>query len=408
MENKLNLTNMINSDEVKVFKPLIIASIVIVYIAAMLFQSPVQNQYKVLIGAELIFTILMLAFLLLFLFSNIIFRNKYWLYFGIQGLIILGCAVIFPKGYHAIFFGLIPILIGQSIGAYYESIKVIMTSVYFYSIFCGAIIVLDGWNALIHSIPILLLITIAVRIYSIIMIQQVKLRIHTQKVLQELEFAYEKVEELTLTNERQRMARDLHDTLTQGLAGIIMQLDAVNANLNNNNTKRAQEIVQKSMEHARKTLSDSRLVINDLRLPGNADRDLAKAVENEIANFKGLSNTYITANIVIKSQLPLNLFKQILYIVKESLNNIAKHAKAKKAVIEIVETHNLININIIDDGIGFDVQRIDHLYGHYGLLGITERVEAIHGRIKIESKRKSGTNLTINIPIEKGISDENE
>lgn len=408
MENKLNLTNMINSDEVKVFKPLIIASIVIVYIAAMLFRSPFQNPYKASLGAELIFTILMLALLLLFLFSNTIFRNKYWLYFGIQGLIILGCAVTFPKGYHAIFFGLIPILIGQSIGAYYESIKVIMTSVYFYSIFCGAIIVLDGWNALIHSIPILLLITIAVRIYSIIMIQQVKLRIHTQKVLQELEFAYEKVEELTLTNERQRMARDLHDTLTQGLAGIIMQLDAVNANLNNNNTKRAQEIVQKSMEHARKTLSDSRLVINDLRLPANADMDLAKVVENEIANFKGLSNTSITANIMIKSQLPLNLFKQILYIVKEALNNIAKHAKAKKAVIEIIETHNQININIIDDGIGFDVQRIDHLYGHYGLLGITERVEAIHGRIKIESKRKSGTNLTIIIPIERGISEENE
>lgn len=408
MVNKVYFTNMINSDEVKVFKPLIIAGIAIVYITAMFFQSPFQNPYKVSIGADLIFTILMIAHLLLFLFSNTVFRNKYWLYFGIQGLIILGCEVIFPRGYKVIFFGLIPILIGQSIGVYYESIKVIMTSIYFYSIFCGAIIILDGWKVLIHSIPILLLITIAVRIYSIIFIQQVKLRIKTQKVLQELEFAYEKVEELTLTNERQRMARDLHDTLTQGLAGIIMQLDAVNANLNNNNTKRAQEIVQKSMEHARKTLADSRLVINDLRLPANAEGDLAKAVENEIANFKGLSNTSITANIMIRSQLPLNLFKQILYIVKEALNNIAKHAKAKKAVIEIVETHNQINIHIIDDGIGFDVKRIDHLYGHYGLLGITERVEAIHGKIKIISKRKSGTNLAIIIPIEKGISEENE
>lgn len=72
------------------------------------------------------------------------------------------------------------------------------------------------------------------------------------------------IEEFNLTSERQRMAGDLQDTLSQGLAGVIMQLEAVNANINNNNTKRAQEIFKKAMEHARRTLADSRLIIDDL------------------------------------------------------------------------------------------------------------------------------------------------
>lgn len=126
------------------------------------------------------------------------------------------------------------------------------------------------------------------------------------------------------------MDRDLHDTLSQGLSGIIMQLYAINANLNKNNIKRAQEIVQKSMEHARKTLSDSRLVMDDLRFQGKSELDFAKA---------------------------------------------------ENAVVKIIENHNQISINIADDGIGFDIKLLDKQFGHYGILGITERVKAIHGEI---------------------------
>jgi len=266
----------------------------------------------------------------------------------------------------------------------------------------------DGVKELIKYIPTLILISIAVRAYSIFFFRQVKLRIHTQKILQELEFAYEKVEELTLINERQRMARDLHDTLSQGLAGLIMQLEAIDANLDNDNVKRAQEIVQKSMGYARKTLSDSRLVIDDLRFQANLVIDFVKAIENEIVQFKSVSNTRISVDIRIESQVPSKISKHIVYIVREALNNIAKHAKAKNAVIEIVEIHNQIKINIIDDGIGFDVKLLDQLFGHYGILGMTERVKAIQGKIKIKSKKKSGTNLNILIPIGEGIDEENE
>jgi NarL family two-component system sensor histidine kinase YdfH len=391
-------------DEVNLPKSPIVAAIILIYISTLLFQ----DTNKLTLDETAGITIIMTGQLLLYLFSDIIFRRKYWIYFLVQGIITFDYSVVTPHGYEKILLGLIPILIFQCIMVYYDTIKVIATSCFFYSIFCGTIIVYDGVKALVKYIPIFILVSIAVRVFSVIFLRQVKFRIQTQKVLKELELAYEKVEELTLNNERQRMARDLHDTLSQGLAGIIMQLEAVTANLNNNNTIRAQEIVQKSMQHARKTLADSRLVIDDLRNQSNIEMNFVKLVENEITVFKNVSNISIVADIRIESQIPSNISKHILYILREALNNIAKHSKAKNAFTEMVEINKELIINITDDGIGFDVKLLEKLLGHYGIMGMTERVRAIHGKIKINSKRRSGTSLNIVIPIVKGIDEENE
>lgn len=398
MQNKFKLAFTLDSDEIGLYRFPIIVGVILIYMATVFIQYTHKFSFNSFVG----FTIVMAVQLLVYLLSHIIFKNKYWIYFVVQGIITFDYAVIWPKGFETIFVGLIPVLVYQSMVVYNDTIKVIITSIFFYSIFCGTIIAFEGINDLIEKIPIFILITIAVRAYSSVFLRQVKLRIEAQKVLKELEFAYEEVEELTLINERERMARDLHDTLSQGLAGIIMQLEAVNAHLNNNNTKRAQEIVKKSMEYARGTLADSRLVIDDLRFKTKTDIDFSNAIKNEIAEFKAVSNASIISDIKIESDMPLKILKHISYIVREALNNIAKHAKAKNVVVKIIENHSQLNINIIDDGIGFDVKLLDKLLGHYGIMGMTERVKVIRGEIKIKSKRKHGTNINIMIPIVKG------
>lgn len=382
-------------DSAKLSKSPIVVGILLVY-AATIFM---QYNSKLSLHSIIVFTLVMIIHLLLYLFSNVIFKNKYWLYFIIQGIIIFDCAIIMPSGYETIFLGLIPVLIYQSTIIYYNAIKVIVTSVFYYGIFCATIMIYDGIRELVRYIPILVLITIAVRAFSAIYIKQVKLRLQSQKVLNELELAYEKVEELTLINERQRMARDLHDTLSQGLAGVIMQLDAADANLNNNNVKRAQEIVQRAMKYARNTLSDSRLVIHDLRFQESKDIDFSKAIEKEITSFKTVSHTFIITNITVESQISPKIIKHVLYILREALNNIAKHARAKNVAVKIVENRNALDINISDDGVGFEIKLLDKLFGHYGILGMTERVKAINGEIEIESKKRIGTNIKIRIPI---------
>lgn len=404
LKSTLKIKKILNLDEVEMPQSPIVVGVILVYIATVFLQ----NESKISLRSIIWFTIAMAIHLLLHVFYKKLFKHRYWIYFVVQGMIIFNCAIIIPNGFEIIFLGLIPVLIFQSMIVYCNTIKIIITSIFFYSMFCGIILVFDGIEELIHYIPLFILITVAIRVYSVIFLRQVKLRIRTQKILQELELAYEKVEELTLINERQRMARDLHDTLSQGLAGLIMQLEAINTNLNNNNIKRAQEIIQKSMGYARKTLSNSRLVIDDLRFQPKADMDFNKEIENEIAQFKAVSNAYVIKNIKIESQIPLKIFEHILYILRESLNNIAKHSKAKKAIVYITEKNNQIVINISDDGIGFNVKRLDRQFGHYGILGMNERVKAIDGKLKIKSKRNAGTNLEIIIPIKKGIYNKNE
>ncbi|WP_261853627.1 sensor histidine kinase [Clostridium folliculivorans] len=393
-----------DSDETIFPKTPIVVGIILIYLSTVF----VPNSHNLHLNEVIGITIVMMIQLFVFWFSSNIFKNKYWLYFVIQGIITFDYAIIAPEAYKTIVLGLTPLFIIQSMIVYTNAIKVVGIAISFYSIFSCTIIILNGVRELVQSFPLLIVITIAMRAYSIIFFNQVKLRIQSQKVSQELALAYEKVEELTLINERQRVARDLHDTLSQGIAGTIMQLDAVNANLNNNNVKRAQEIVQKAMEHARKTLADSRLVIDDLRAQTNKKMGLKEALEKEISSFKGMSSTSITSSFILDYDISENISKHILYVVREGLNNIARHAEAENAVIEVRENEHQINISISDDGIGFDVKLLDRLFGHYGIIGMTERVKAIKGKIKIKSRRKAGTNINIIIPIEKGITDENE
>jgi NarL family two-component system sensor histidine kinase YdfH len=392
-----------DSDKSVFPKSFIVIGVLLIYVSTVFVGSSDKMNINETAGI----TIVMILQLVVYWFSDRLLKNKHWLYFLIQGIITFDYMVIAPESYKTILIGLVPLFVIQSMVVYNEAFKVIITAIGFYSGYCVTVFILTGFSGLIQSIPLLIIITIALRAYLIIFLKQVKLRTQTQKTFQELALAYEKVEELTLANERQRMARDLHDTLSQGLAGVIMQLEAVNANIKNNNIARAQEIVQKSMEHARKTLADSRLVIDDLRLHAGAEMNLNDALLKEISQCRNISSTHISYDIRIKSKISSKTSKHILYIVREALNNIAKHSEAKNAAVEIIETHNQVNINIKDDGIGFDVKLLEQMFGHYGLLGMTERVKSISGTIKIKSKRKLGTNINIIIPIEKGIDEDN-
>lgn len=100
-----------------------------------------------------------------------------------------------------------------------------------YGLFCVAIGINYGLDDLPLLIPVLFIILSIIIFYTVLYNRQVNERQRMGYFLRELEQAHQKVEELTLSNERQRMARDLHDTLAQGLAGLIMQLEAVDAYL---------------------------------------------------------------------------------------------------------------------------------------------------------------------------------
>ncbi|WP_283657893.1 sensor histidine kinase [Paenibacillus sp. RC343] len=247
-------------------------------------------------------------------------------------------------------------------------------------------------------ISMLILLTIIVAAYANLFYRQVNARIRTQNFLAELELAHQKVEELTLANERQRMARDLHDTLAQGLAGLIMQLEAIDAHLTKGSSQRAHEIVQQSMSQARKALADSRRAIDNLRSKSASEVDFADAVREEAQRFTMATGIRTALDIKIKSSVSRLLIEHGLHIISECLTNIAKHSHAKNVWINILDSQGIISIEVRDDGKGFNPDIIARQAGHYGLIGIHERVRLLGGTININSTVREGTSIKVEAP----------
>jgi NarL family two-component system sensor histidine kinase YdfH len=201
----------------------------------------------------------------------------------------------------------------------------------------------------------------------------------------------QQVEMLTLEAERQRMARELHDTLAQGLAGLVMQLEALEASLERDNTEKAAQIAGQAKERARTTLADARRAIDDLRA---TDQTLLEAINLEISRFT--TATGIPCQVEMPSEIHLKeqYGEHLVRCVSEGLANITRHARATKAWITITEENSRLQVQIRDNGQGFNTdETIPN--GHYGLLGLRERVRLAQGELAIESSIGEGTTLTM-------------
>jgi NarL family two-component system sensor histidine kinase YdfH len=144
-----------------------------------------------------------------------------------------------------------------------------------------------------------------------------------------------RVQDLTLANERQRMARELHDTLAQGLAGLILQLEAASTHLANGRNDRAQTILQQAMTRARATLADARRAIDDLRAGQTPAHDLEAALREQVAHFTDATGIPCALDVSLESELPDAAREHVLRAITEGLTNIARHAQAQHAWVNV-------------------------------------------------------------------------
>lgn len=190
-----------------------------------------------------------------------------------------------------------------------------------------------------------------------------------------------KIESLTLQNERQRMARELHDTLAQGVAGLVLQLEAVKAHLGANRTERAAAIVEQSITRARSTLAESRAAIDDLRA---APANLTEAVREKIERFIQATGIPCKMEISVhENQLSSETTSHALNILSESLTNVARHAQATQVHVKWIVQNQNLQLEVRDNGRGFDADQKSN--GSYGLVGMHERARLTGGMLSIES-----------------------
>ena len=150
------------------------------------------------------------------------------------------------------------------------------------------------------------------------------------------------------------------------------------------------------MQKARATLAEARRAIDDLRRPPAAD--LATALHQEAGHFSASTGIACRTVIETPTDLPEPILEAALRAVSESLSNVARHARAQHVDLTVAVTDGCLEIEVADDGIGFDPQSVEA--GHYGLLGIRERVRLAGGSLQVGSEAGHGTHLHIRFPLE--------
>ena len=273
-----------------------------------------------------------------------------------------------------------------------------------------------GIEMMVAMIPVGVGMFAFVIIYVAIFMGQERERGRIEGLLRELEVAHRdlgvahgqlqqyaaRIEELTISQERQRMARELHDTLAQGLAGLIMQLEAVDGLLAKGNVPRAQTVTQQTLARARTTLAEARRSIQALRAAPLERGSLAEAIQREVDDFtraSGVPCTFSVAGSTDAAPLPQTVAQQLLRIVQEGLANVERHARAQHAKVELEQSAEQVTLAIVDDGVGFVPQERVGEAGHFGLVGLQERVRLAGGRVAIESAPGRGTALRVELPL---------
>lgn len=363
-----------------------------------LINHPVMRQLGILIP----YTVLLLIHMGLHWQLENITKRSNWIfwYMIIQG----GLALIISwmGNETGMTFALFMALVGEAVGLLRLTRQGLLAGVYYLILMVISLLQRPGQGSLgsllLGTIPMVIFVVIYVTLYM----RQNEAREQAQSLAAELESANRQlseyaaqVEDLTIANERQRMARELHDTLSQGLAGLILQLEAADAHLTHNRNDKARTIITSTMEQARSTLADARRAIDDLRQ--TSLNDLDSALRLEISRFTNATGIPIDFHSDRTPPLPDPVKETFVRAVAEALTNIAHHAQARNVEVDVRLKAESVSVTVQDDGVGFEPSSIPS--GHYGILGIKERIRFVNGSFDIESTRDKGTVLRIEIPL---------
>lgn len=196
--------------------------------------------------------------------------------------------------------------------------------------------------------------------------------------------------------ERNRMARELHDTLAQGLTGVIIQLEAAEDATARGLSSESTEHLRRAQAVARESLREARRSVRALRPQALDDGSLCDAVESLVGRVT--HGTGMRAELVLVGEpRPLRPeWEENLYrICQELLTNVVRHARARHVVARLVFEKNEVRLDVRDDGSGFD--RATRSDGH-GLVGVQERVEEMGGQLVVRTALGAGTTVLVHLP----------
>ena len=197
-----------------------------------------------------------------------------------------------------------------------------------------------------------------------------------------------------MLEERQRLAREIHDTLAQGFASIVVQLEA--AEIASQKETPAARYLEQARNAAREGLSEARRMVWALRPEILENTSLPEALQRLLARWQQESE--VQAQFTLTGEPRLlhpELEVGLLRIAQEALANVRKHAKARHATLTLSYLGDMVLMDIQDDGVGLQAP----ISGSFGLRSMRERVEALGGQMTVESEPGLGTTLAFSLPL---------
>jgi signal transduction histidine kinase len=196
--------------------------------------------------------------------------------------------------------------------------------------------------------------------------------------------------------ERNRMARDIHDTLAQGFTGVIVQLEAAEDAVSCGCRKEADDHLHRAGELARRSLSEARRSVHALRPQALQEHNFWEALKGTIKNTTVGTALHATFEAQGKPpELPQLWQENLLHIGQEALTNTLKYAHARNFKTRLTYKAKELRLELRDDGDGFKAK---DRHDGFGLSGMRERVEQMGGELEITSSRGKGTKIAVLLP----------
>jgi len=203
---------------------------------------------------------------------------------------------------------------------------------------------------------------------------------------------YGQAQAIAVLEERQRLARNLHDAVNQSLfsAGLIAE---VLPRLWDRDQKEARKSLEDLRRLTRGAMAEMRALLAELRPSTLTDSDLGDLLRLLGNSLSGRTNLPVTVTVAAEFMLPAEVQVAFYRLCQEALNNVAKHAKATKVEISLERDGEVVELRIRDDGVGFDTSQT--FSGHYGLGMMRERAGAVGIQLSVTSQPGRGTELII-------------
>jgi len=332
--------------------------------------------------------ILCLTFALLyrFLFRTSHYEQNPAVYFGAQAVVLLMLLLLNSSANDSFNF-LFYILTVHATVVLTIRMAAMWTAMYF--IIASSVVLLDRGTVGLYAVFFYLSTFVVCAILGHTVQQTELTSERNERLLDELKETQQKLQELAVVEERNRLARDLHDSVKQQVFAISMQLSAARTVLSESD--KAYQSVVEAERLAQQAGTELTGLIHQLRPPGLESKTLSDVVREYVTEWSRQNNVAASLNVDIDSTLSLNEEQALFRVIQEALSNIARHSHATEAVVELIEVDSEILLCVADNGIGLDR---GHLQKGVGLNSMRERLTQIGATFHVQSEKDSGTQIT--------------